>query len=104
VGKEPTSITSRQESGKGANFVTRTNPFAKKHSGGGAPQLADIAMAAQAIDRVVTAGNAVMLGQTRDGGAIVITILEGEQRHRTYCSNEQELDEAITAMFENYAP
>jgi hypothetical protein len=59
-------------------------------------------MVAQALDTVIAAGCAVMLGQTRDQGAIMITILEGDNRHRTYCSNEQELDDAIAAMIETY--
>lgn len=88
--------------GKGANFATRPNPFGKVTRLHGAPQLADIALSAQAIDRVITAGCAVMLGRTRDEGAIVITILDGSDRHRTYCSNDEELDAAITAMIEMY--
>lgn len=96
--------TGRPESGKGANFVTRPNPFGAKRSLSSAPQLADTAMVAQAIDRVLTAGCAIMFGHTRDGGALVITILEGENRHRTYCASDQELDDATSAMYENYAP
>jgi hypothetical protein len=104
VGKVTDIAAGRQENGKGANFVTRPNPFSKKRAKSSTPQLADTAMVAQAIDRVLTSGCAIMLGQTRDGGALVITILEGDNRHRTYCSDEQELDDAVTAMYENYAP
>ena len=55
------------------------------------------------IDSVLLAGAAVMLGATRDGGAVIITIFDGENRHRTYCSNERELESAwasINAAYE----
>ena len=88
--------------GKGADFTTRANPFGKVTTLHGAPELAGATMASQAIDTTLKAGCAVMLGLTRDEGALCITILDGQDRHRTYCSNEQELDDALTAMIEMY--
>jgi len=44
----------------------------------------------------------VMLGSTRDGGAVVITVFDGEQRHRTYCSNDHELENAFASVLAAY--
>jgi|ERR1044072_1819130 hypothetical protein len=91
------------DSGKGSNFVTRANPFGKVTTLHGAPELASATMAPKAIDTALRAGCAVMFGWTRDQGALCITILDGQDRHRTYCSNETELDDALTSMLEMYA-
>lgn len=88
----------KSERGKGGLWDTRANPFANNKAGHIAPELAEISGLGQAFDRVLRAGCAVMLGHTRDGGAVVLTILDGEQRHRTYCANTGELDAAIEAM------
>lgn len=98
-----TKLSSREAGGKGGNFQTRANPFGERVSKGSAPELASIAMATQAVDITLKAGCAVMFGHTRDGGAICITILDGDDRHRTYCSSEEELDQALTRMSEMYA-
>lgn len=84
--------------GKGDNWDTRRNPFQNNKPTGNAPQLADVPYALSAMDKVLSAGCAVLIGHTRDGGALVLTILDGDQRHRTYCSNHDELDAAITSM------
>ena len=93
-GNNPTQGTR----GKGGNFDSRKNPFGNIRLLKSAPDLASVAMLGGTLDKVLRAGHAVMLGHTRDGGALVLTILEGENRHRTYCSNNDELDAAITAM------
>lgn len=97
--KEP----QKRNSGKGGNFDTRKNPFARTTQGQGtAPSVGDNAFLGQAIDRVVAAGCAIMLGQTRNGGTLCITILDGDDRHRTYCTTGDELDQAVAAMLEMY--
>jgi hypothetical protein len=91
------------ENGKGGNFDTRRNPFSDKPGKkGGAPELASEASIGGTIDAVLRAGCALMLGHTRDGGALVITVLDGDDRHRTYCSNDEELDAAVRALANMY--
>jgi len=91
------------EKGKGGNFETRKNPFtATVVRKGGAPDIASAIGLGRALDAVLKAGCAFMVGRTRDEGALVLTILDGDDRHRTYCSSEEELDEAITALSTMY--
>lgn len=88
--------------GKGGNFDTRKNPFASKKPTNNRPRLDDTASLGTALDAILDTGNAVIIGATRDGGALVFTILDGEERHRTYCSNDEELDEAIGEIIALY--
>jgi hypothetical protein len=43
-----------------------------------------------------------MLGHTRDGGALVITILDGDLRHKGYNTSEEELQAAFQVLAEMY--
>jgi hypothetical protein len=88
--------------GKGAEFVTTKNPFGPRAVRGGAPSLADNGRLGLALDATIRHGNAVLIGQTRDGGALVITILEGDERHRTYAATQEELDAAVGALEDLY--
>jgi len=89
--------------GKGGNFDTRRNPFDRQiRAVAGAPELANCTRLGLALDLVMRAGCATIIGTTRDGGAVVLTILDGDDRHRTYCANEKELDDAISAIEELY--
>ncbi len=88
----------KPETGKGGLWDTRANPFGQSKIGHIAPELAGVQVLGGALDKVLRQGCAIMLGHTRDGGAVVLTVLDGEQRHRTYCANSDELDEAIEAL------
>jgi len=89
--------------GKGGNFDTRTNPFLGKGAPvKHAPSCTEIPNATSVIDAIIRAGCAILLGQTRDGGALVLTILDGDNRHRTYCSTQEELDAAFNALWDMY--
>jgi hypothetical protein len=85
--------------GKGGSFTSTPNIFGTQRNAS-APALADDSSSSLALDRVLAAGHAVMLGHTRDGGALCITILAGSERHRTYCSNDEQLSAALVAMRE----
>jgi len=85
-------------------FNTQRNPFVGRGDKGKAPELSACADIGRACDRVLAMGCAIMLGHTRDGGALVITILDGNDRHRTYCADERELDMACAALYDVYAP
>ncbi len=89
----------RTENGE---FDKRKNPFVGRTSKGSAPALADEQSLGLALDCVLACGCAVMLGHTRDGGALVLTILDGADRYRTYCADEVELSNAIAATFDMY--
>jgi hypothetical protein len=91
-------MPAKSEKGKGGIWDTRPNPFTQQKAAHIAPELAAVSSLGLTLDRVLRTGCAVMLGHTRDGGAVVLTVLDGEQRHRTYCANESELDAAIEAM------
>jgi len=88
--------------GKGGNFNTRANPFGNGKSVGVAPKLTGTATIGIVLDEVLAAGCAIMLGRTRDGGALVCTVLDGEERHRSYASSEQELDAMMLALHNYY--
>ncbi len=90
-------------SGKGGDFNTRKNPFAQVRLVSRRPSLADNTSVGLALDQILKQGCAVMLGGTRDGGALVLTILDGDDRHRTYCSNEGELDAALQTIMMLYS-
>lgn len=88
--------------GKGGDFQTRRNPFTERASVGTRPSFADDGSIGLALDAVLRSECAIIIGSTRDGGAVVLTILDGEERHRTYCSNEGELSAAIHMMLVLY--
>ena len=89
--------------GKGASFASTNNPFfGGPKRKGIAPEFVEVSNFGKAVDVLTKAGCALMVGHTRDGGAVVLTILDGDKRHRTYCSDDTELQEAVTAMIEMY--
>lgn len=100
--KADRSFRTTPENGKGGSFATRLNPFKEPTVVNSAPDLAEVSGLGASIDVLLRAGCALIVGRTRDGGALVLTILDGPQRHRTYCSTVDELDEAITSIFETY--
>lgn len=93
----------KSESGKGGNFDTRPNPFAGVRA---TPKMAadftEVRDLAKALQLLTEAGCAMLVGRTRDGGAVVLTILDGDTRHRTYCSDADELNDAFTSIMNMY--
>lgn len=90
--------------GKGGNFDTRPNPFGNVTPIRPAPDMAGVSLLGSTLDKVLRAGCALMVGHTRDGGAVVLTVLDGENRHRTYCSSDEELDAAFERLEAMYTP
>ena len=88
--------------GKGGNFVSRPNPFGASNKVGRAPECAGAKTFGMVVDQILSHGCAVLLGHTRDGGALVCTILDGEVRHRSYASSEQELDDMMLSLHEYF--
>lgn len=93
---EPVSI-SKKQNGKGGNIDVRKNPFGARPARQ-APYFGDQPDVGNVLDVILSAGCGVILGRTRDGGAVCITVLDGDTRHRTYCANDEELDDALVAL------
>lgn len=51
---------------------------------------------------VIDNGDAMVFGRTRDGGATVITILSGEQKHKFYSTTKSELDDNLNLIRREY--
>lgn len=56
------------------------------------------------VATVVATGAAVSFSVTRDYGAVVLTILDGNQRHKVYPTDLQELTEALKDGIESFTP
>ena len=96
-------MPTKNGSGKGANFESRKNPFLQMVLPTGLrANYTEIPNLGKALQVLVEAECAVILGRTRDGGAMVVTILDGEDRHRTYCSTSNELQAAFDRIIDMY--
>lgn len=95
--------TTRKSKSQNGKFDTVRNPFVGVRVVTNRPMLADCAGLGSVLDSVIAQGAAIMLGATRDGGALVITILDGDQRHRTYCSDDREMDNAVESIRAAYS-
>lgn len=51
---------------------------------------------------VIDSGAAVILAATRDGGALVLTLLDGDDKDKVYCENAEEVREALTDLATAY--
>lgn len=87
--------------GKGGAFkeetVTRNTPQA-----GARPTLTGIGDLGRIVEAVVAAGGYISFGQTTDGGALILRILHGDKKLTSYCSNHQQVQEAIFALVVRY--
>lgn len=95
--------SSASENGKGGAWDTRKNPFLQGGAEHIAPSFTDVTDLAKLLDSLCRSGCAFMAGHTRDGGAVVLTVLDGDNRHRTYCSNNHELQAAIDSGLAAYS-
>lgn len=96
-------MPTKKENGKGANFDTRPNPFTNKAPANALrADFTEVPNIGTALQVLCNTGCAVIVGATRDGGALVLTILDGDTRHRTYCSTSAELQDAFNAIIDMY--
>jgi len=95
-------MASKTGTGKGGDFATRKNPFTVRKATSSRPNLDAVGHLGTALDAILNQGCAIIIGVTRDNGALVLTILDNDERHRTYCSNEDELEEAINEIIQLY--
>ena len=100
--KSQLAVVASGRGGKGGNFQTRANPFGEREPVGGAPNCNAVPQFASAVDALLHSGCALILGHTRDGGAVVLTVLDGQNRHRTYCRTGEELEDACTSLLIAY--
>ena len=92
----------RKKAGKGAELATTArNPFKRKTVMRTWAGYSDLLMA-EAIRHVIWSGAYIGLSKTGDGGALSIMVLEGDVKHRTYCATAEEVEEALTALIEQY--
>lgn len=59
---------------------------------------------ASAIQAVAGTGAALIFSCTRDFGAVCLTLLDGNDRHKVYATNAQELDQALRDLVESMSP
>ena len=64
--------------------------------------LADPAMLAWFIAQLTQDGNAVILGTTRDGGALSVTVLLGDERYKHYIAPKDDLNMTLKEIGEYY--
>lgn len=93
MGNDPKGTKSR--SGRPSPF---TDP-ARRNAGA---LLADVTSFAPIIDMVLNAGDGIILSRTRDGGAICVQLLSGDQRHKVYAGEQIELDQIFGDLFAAY--
>jgi hypothetical protein len=77
--------------------ATDTSDSWRVSYGGSDPKLLHLVIAA-----VVDNGDAVVLGRTRDGGAVVLTILSGDEKHKFYSTNNGELADNLNLIRREY--
>jgi len=64
----------------------------------------DKAVLVSALDAVVSVGAALLVGATRDGGAVNLTLMNGSDRIKVYCANADELTGALADLRDSLAP
>jgi hypothetical protein len=68
------------------------------------PELGKVGRAAEIMDFVIKAGDAIVVSTTSDGGAVVVTVLAGDSREKAYASGQMELDGIFDQIEEAYSP
>jgi hypothetical protein len=87
----------KKAKGKGGNIKTERNLW-NTQGGKVGPDLSECQSFNSVIEKVLAAGCAIIIGRTRDGGSNVLTVLDGDNRHRTYCSTVDEFDDAMRVL------
>jgi len=82
AGKQPTGPT-------GSRYARLANDSPRKEAASW--EDADAQDLWRTISEVTSAGDALMFGRTRDGGALVLTVLSGDERVRNYATGAEEV-------------
>jgi len=87
----------RQQLGRGANFKPlpdfRTRRGAEVRLGE-----SDQGLGWDALCSAVDDGLGVLMARTSDGGAISVTVYQGTERHRTYCTSDADINDMWRAL------
>ncbi len=94
--REASTRATNRRPGRGDNF----RPLGKRPS---VPRVEDItrveaAAVGSTVVAALRAGLAVMFATTSDGGAVSVTLFDGDDRFRTYCVNDEELADALASI------
>lgn len=94
--REPTPLPSRLQ-GRGPNLRPLVD---RRGSGPGLARFKDVDSDRwlEAINGCLDAGLGLLISATRDGGAISLTVYEGDDRSRSYASDAGELVELLAAV------
>jgi len=91
-----------QGSGKGGAFKREPAKAVWSAPPGQAASLDRYGSLAHCIESVLEAGAYISFGRTRDGGAIVIRVLDGDNKLTSYCHSHEEVMEAMAALEADY--
>lgn len=101
MGKDRIESQSRN-GGKASSLPSGVNPFASGGKQVEGAEFAEVPNLGQIVDAVLDAGAALLLGRTSDGGAVVVQVLDGKDRYRTYPVKQEHLDAAFAQLWERY--
>ena len=93
----------RGKSNADGTIKTGVNPFARGRSSDDGALFKDVPSLGLVIDSLLGRGAALVIGRTRNGDAVSITVLDGDERHRTYCHGQDDLDFAFRQLSEMYS-
>lgn len=98
MGRDSQQRASRKSSNKGTSAGIARLRGGTDETGHEPLRLSQYPRILPAIDSIIRTGDAVILGRTRDGGAVCLTILSGEEREKLYASDEAELVALVDAI------
>lgn len=88
--------------GKGGNFKRENAQAQSGRFNGGAADFDRYGSMGHVIETVLQAGAYISFGRTRDGGASVIRVLDGDDKLTSYCHTHVEIMEAFEALEKLY--
>ena len=86
--------------GRGKAIKAAKDPFRPRNVDRQPPRFADVPGLVGTIDALVMSGRAILLASTRDGGALVVQILDEGQRFKAYAASDVELLELFDQLAE----
>lgn len=54
------------------------------------------------LNAVLDSGDAILMARTSDGGAIVLQLLDGGDKPKAYCVDQEQLDDNFAWLYERY--
>lgn len=102
MGSDRNETGKRNGSGRGPK-ASGSSPFATRVHPSAGMRFSVVPDLGDAIDAILEAGAALLVGRTSDGGAVAITLLDGGERHRAYVGTQAELDDAFDRLTQRFA-